>query len=281
MMSLFFIKRKNLNPLFFLLLAVVVFGCNCNPDVPGITTSRIENNSVFIPASPGYRIIAEYPHDIGAYTQGLIWHDGHLVEGTGKEGESNIRRVDLTTGQVIRETLNTKEIFGEGITFLNGKIYQITWQNKKGFVYDATTLKQTGEFAINTQGWGLTTDGTDLIYSDGSSNLYFLDSATFREKKRVGVTDNFGPVSNLNELEWINGKVWANRYQTDLIYEIDPESGRVLSRIDFSGLKEQSGFSVEDPLDQCLNGIAYDSVGKRLFVTGKYWPKLFEVKIGQ
>jgi glutamine cyclotransferase len=273
--------KNILSTLFPTVMLCMVLACNCNPEVPGITTSRIENNSVFIPASPGYRIVAEFPHDTGAYTQGLFWHDGYLFEGTGKEGESNIRRVELESGKVLNQAMNAKEIFGEGITLLNGKIYQITWKNQKGFVYDAVSLKQTGEFAINTQGWGLTTDGTDLIYSDGSSNLYFLDTATFREKKRIGVTDNFGPVSNLNELEWINGKVWANRYQTDFIYEIDPESGRVLTRVDFSGLKQQSGFSVEDPLDQCLNGIAFDSVGKRIFITGKYWPKLFEVKIGE
>ena len=140
----------NLNPVFFLLIMVMAFGCNCNPEVPGITTSRIENSSVFIPATPGFRIIAEYPHDTKAYTQGLIWHNGHLIEGTGKEGESNIRRVELESGKVIQETKNNKEIFGEGITMMNGKIFQITWQNKKGFVYDAKTLKPLGEFAINT-----------------------------------------------------------------------------------------------------------------------------------
>lgn len=274
-------SSKHVYSVNLLLLGIIVCACNCNPDVPGAGTKPADDNSVFIPMALGYRIVAEYPHDTGAYTQGLIWHEGHLVEGTGKEGESNLRRVDLLTGKVIKEVKNAKEIFGEGITFLNGRIYQITWQNKKGFVYDANTFKPIGEFAINTQGWGLTTDGTDLIYSDGSSNLYFLDTATFREKKRVGVTDNFGPVSNLNELEWINGRVWANRYQTDLIYEIDPSSGRVLTRVDFSGLKEKAGFTVADPLDQCLNGIAYDSSGRRMFITGKYWPRLFEVKIGE
>jgi glutamine cyclotransferase len=271
--------QKLFYPLLALFFVVIVCACNCNPEVPGITTSKKTDSEVFIPASPGYQIVAEYPHDVKAYTQGLIWHNGHLIEGTGQEGESNLRRVELTTGKVLKQTDNPKEVFGEGITFLNNKIYQITWKNQKGFIYNAETFAKIGEFPINTQGWGLTTDGTDLIYSDGSSNLYFLDTASFREKKRVGVTDNFGPVGSLNELEWIDGYIWANRYQSDVIYKIDPASGRVAARVDFTGLKEKSGFSVEDPMNEVLNGIAYDSVGKRLFITGKYWPKLFEVKV--
>jgi glutaminyl-peptide cyclotransferase len=269
-------------PILILLTTLLtVFSCQCNPDVPGIVTQKKEDMKVFIPESPAYRIVAAYPHDTAAYTQGLIWHDGYLIEGTGQEGESNLRRVELETGKVVKQTNNADDIFGEGITYLNGNIYQITWRNKKGFVYDAKTLKPKGEFPINTQGWGLTTNGVELIYSDGSSNLYFLDTATFREKRRIGVTDNFGPVSNLNELEWIDGYVWANRWQSDVIYKIDPESGRVLARVDFSGLKQQAGFRVNDTSNEVLNGIAYDSVNNRFFITGKYWPKLFEVKIGE
>jgi glutaminyl-peptide cyclotransferase len=267
-------------PVFFLLTLVTAFACNCNPEIPGIVTQKKEDMSVFIPESPAYRIVAEYPHDTAAYTQGLIWHEGYLLEGTGQYGESNLRQVELTTGKVLKQSKNSNDIFGEGITMLNGKIYQITWQNRKGYIYDVKTLKQTGEFSLNTDGWGLTTDGKELIYSDGSSNLYFLDTSNFREIKRVGVTDNFGAVSNLNELEWIDGYVWANRYQTDMIYKINPESGRVEARVDFSGLKQQAGFTVKDPNNEVLNGIAYDTEGKRLFITGKYWPKLFEVKIG-
>ena len=274
-------SKYSIYPISAFFLCVLIFSCNCNPEVPGITTTQKSDSEVYIPASPGYQVVAEYPHDTGAYTQGLIWHNGHLIEGTGQEGESNLRRVEISTGKVLKQTNNSREIFGEGITFLNNKIYQITWKNQKGFIYNAETLARIGEFPIYTQGWGLTTDGTDLIYSDGSSNLYFLDSATFREKKRVGVTDNFGPVGNLNELEWIDGYIWANRYQFDMVYKIDPSSGRVVARVDFTGLKEKSGFTVEDPMNEVLNGIAYDSVGKRLFITGKYWPKLFEVKIAE
>jgi len=265
----------------FLFLFLIAVGHGCNFPTTGTDPGENDNSGVFIPASPAYQIIAMHPHDEKAYTQGLIWHDGNLLEGTGQLGESNLRKVDLATGKVLKQVDNSGEIFGEGVTVLNGKIYQITWQNKKGFVYDAKTFAKINEFAINTEGWGLTTNGKELIYSDGSSNLYFLDTASFRELRRVGVSDNFGPVGNLNELEFIDGFVWANRYQSDFIYKIDPASGRVEARVDFSGLKQQAGFSVNDPMNEVLNGIAWDSMGKRMFITGKYWPKLFEVKVGE
>ena len=265
----------------FIIFLWLVQACTYSPELPGISTTTNDDKSVFIPASPGYQIMAEYPHDPKAYTQGLIWYNNNLLEGTGQVEESNLRKVDLTTGKVLKQANNEKDIFGEGITVLNGKIYQLTWKNKKGFVYDAATFKRLSEFPINTEGWGITTNGTELIYSDGSSNLYFLDTASFREIKRIGVTDNFGPVGQLNELEWINGFVWANRWQTDIIYKIDPSSGRVVARVDFSGLKQTANLNLKDTNSEVLNGIAWDSVGKRLFITGKYWPKLFEVKIAE
>lgn len=260
---------------------LITAGCSCNLPTPGTEPSGTTSVDAFVPASPGYQVIAMYPHDTGAYTQGLIWLEGNLVEGTGQLGESNLRKVELATGKVLKQVDNSGEIFGEGVTVLNGKIYQITWQNQKGFVYDAKTFAKIREFSINTEGWGLTTNGKELIYSDGSSNIYFLDTASFRELRRVGVNDNFGPVGNLNELEYIDGFVWANRYQSDFIYKIDPASGRVEARVDFSGLKQQAGFSVNDPMNEVLNGIAWDSTGRRMFITGKYWPKLFEVKVGE
>lgn len=255
-------------------------GCG-NPDLPGITTSTKEDKSVFIPQALSYQVIGVYPHDTGAYTQGLIWHNGKLMEGTGQLEESNLRVVDLETGKVLKQVNNEKDVFGEGITVLGNKLYQLTWRNKKGFVYDATTLKRLGEFPLNTEGWGITHNGSELIYSDGSSILYFLDTATFRELRRINVNDNFGPVGNLNELEWINGFVFANRYQTDMIYKINPDNGRVEARIDLSDLKGQAGFTVADRYNEVLNGIAYDSATGRIFITGKYWPKLFEIKIGE
>lgn len=262
-----------------LLAGFAVLACQCNMGEPKQTVSQTPENDLFMPKILSYTIKATYPHDPKAFTQGLIWHNGQLVEGTGMEGESNLRKVTLENGKVTAQVNNTPEIFGEGVTYLNGKFYQITWQNNKGFVYDAKTLNKLQEFPLNTEGWGLTTNGVELIVSDGSSNIYFLDTATFREKRRIGVSDNFGPVSNLNELEWVNGHIWANRLQSDIIYKIEPESGRVVAKVDFSQLKQQGGFEVENPLNEVLNGIAYDSASKRFFITGKYWPKLFEVEI--
>jgi glutamine cyclotransferase len=264
---------------FFLLSGILITGCN-NSDIPGITTSTKEDKTVFIPDNLSYQVIAEFPHDTGAYTQGLIWYNGHLLEGTGQFGESNLRVVDLQTGKVVKQVTNKEDIFGEGITLLGNKIYQITWQNKKGYVYDANSLKMLKEFSLNTDGWGLTNNGKELIYSDGSSNLYFLDTTNFRELNRVSVTDNFGPVGNLNELEWIEGSVFANRYQTDIIYRIDPENGRVTGKIDLGNLKGTAGIQVKDVYNEVLNGIAYDSATGRIFITGKYWSKMFEIKIG-
>ena len=188
----------------YLFVCLIGAGYSCNLPTQGTETTDLPSSEVFIPANPSYRIIAMYPHDAKAYTQGLIWLDGTLVEGTGQLGKSNLRKVDLATGKVLKQVDNAGDIFGEGVTGLNGKIYQITWQNQKGFVYDAKTFVKINEFAINTEGWGLTTNGKELIYSDGSSNLYFLDTASFRELRRVGVSDNFGPVGNLNELEFID-----------------------------------------------------------------------------
>lgn len=234
------------------------------------------------PAIINYQLINTYPHDAGAFTQGLVWYNNHLVEGTGQYGESNVRHVDVATGKVSKEVKNAADIFGEGITILNGKIYQLTWQNNKAFVYDAATLKLLQEFPLKTEGWGITHNGTELIVSDGSSNLYFLNPANFQETKRIGVADAMGPKGNLNELEYINGYVYANIWQTDDIVKIDPNSGQIVGRLNFADLKSKAGIT-SNPMDakapDVLNGIAYDSVGHRLFITGKYWPKLFEIKL--
>lgn len=235
------------------------------------------------PATMSYTLIKEYPHDTGAFTQGLVWHHHALLEGTGQKGESNVRRVDLATGKVLQQTRNDSAIFGEGVAVLGGKLYQITWQNKLGYVYDAATLKKEKEFALQTDGWGLTTDGKELILSDGSSNLYFLDPTTLKETHRVGVYDHLGPRSNINELEYIKGYVYANVWQTDNIIKIDPVSGRIVAVADLSDLKNRGGIQprYDGTGPDVLNGIAWDSSGNRLFVTGKYWPKLFEIKLDQ
>jgi glutamine cyclotransferase len=175
---------------FFFIIVLAGFAliaCHCNSGGPKDNTPQTVENDVYMPKILTYTIKATHPHDPKAFTQGLIWHNGQLVEGTGMEGESNLRMVTLETGKVTAQINNTPEIFGEGVTYLNGKFYQITWQNNKGFVYDAKTLNKILEFPLNTEGWGLTTNGVELIVSDGSSNIYFLDTATFREKRRIGV----------------------------------------------------------------------------------------------
>ena len=280
------LSLARMNRLYFvrLVLAAMVLGAACTP-APQDEPVTVVTEDVPPPPAIPYAVVKEYPHDPKAYTQGLVWHNGYLLEGTGQYKESNVRRVDLATGKVKQQTRNTDEIFGEGITVLNGKLYQISWREQKGFVYDAASLKQLQEFTLPTQeGWGLTNNGQELILSDGTSNLYFLDPASFRETRRVGVYDNMGPRVFINELEYINGFVYANIWQTDFIVKIDPNSGRIVGRADLSDLRGKTGIpapGTDEKGPDVLNGIAWDSTGKRIFITGKYWPKLFEVKLDQ
>jgi glutamine cyclotransferase len=221
-------------------------------------------------------VVREYPHDPEAWTQGLIYHDGALYEGTGLYGRSSIRRVDLESGEPEQLSLLEPEFFGEGITIFGDRLYQLTWHNRVGLVWDWQSFELLGEWAYEGEGWGLTHDGTYLIQSDGTPVLRFLDPETLQEVRRLEVRDGTMPVPRLNELEYVRGEVYANVWQTDRIARIDPESGAVVGWIDLSGL-----LSAEDrtqPVD-VLNGIAYDRAGDRLFVTGKLWPKLFEIQV--
>jgi glutamine cyclotransferase len=202
--------------------------------------------------------------------------DGNLYEGTGLWGQSSLRLVELETGAVLREHALSEEYFGEGITVLNGQIYQITWQENTGFVYDRDTFELLQTFGYPTEGWGITHDGTRLIVSDGTATLYFWDPETLAETGRITVSDNEGPVIQLNELEYVNGEVWANIWLTDRIARIDPETGQVVGWIDLTGLLDTS--TVTGPVD-VLNGIAYDESNGRLFVTGKLWPALYEIEL--
>lgn len=221
-----------------------------------------------------YRIVNEYPHDPDAFTQGLVFEDGKFLEGTGLYGRSSLRRVTLETGEVLQIHELADQYFGEGIALFDDRIIQLTWKGGSGFVYDAESFERLGEFSYSTEGWGITHDGERLIMSDGSSNLYFWDPETFEEIGRVSVFDANGPVRRLNELEHIQGEVYANVWQTDTIARIDPATGRVTGWIDLTGL-----LPAEDrtQLVDVLNGIAYDAAGERLFVTGKLWPKVFEI----
>ncbi len=222
-----------------------------------------------------YRVVQPYPHDPQAFTQGLIHHDGQLYEGTGLHGRSSLRRVALETGEVLQIYNLPDQYFGEGITLYDGKIVQLTWQSEVGFVYDQESFELLQVFHYPTQGWGITHDGQRLIMSDGSATLYFWAPQTFQEIGQVQVHDRGQPVPRLNELEYIQGVVYANVWQTDRIAQIDPETGRVTGWIDLTGL-----LSLEDQSQaDVLNGIAYDAENERLFVTGKLWPKLFEIEL--
>lgn len=225
----------------------------------------------------GYRVVAEYPHDPDAFTQGLDIADGKLYEGTGLRGESTLRRVELESGEVLQLRELDEEYFGEGITVLNARIYQLTWQSGICFVYDAETFELLQTFQYEGQGWGLTSDGERLIMSNGTDALVYRDPETFAEIGRVDVRDDGIPISNLNELEYIDGEVWANVWQTDRIARIDPADGRVVGWIDLSGLLSQEDRQAYDV--DVLNGIAYDAESGRIFVTGKLWPKLFEIEL--
>lgn len=219
-------------------------------------------------------VVKEYNHDTGAYTQGLFFNGGQLYESTGQFGESTMRIVDLQTGRVQRKLDFSRKYFAEGSVILGDKLYILTWTNKVAFVYDAATLEYRQSYSYPREGWGLTTDGTQLIASDGSSRLYFL-SPEFKLQKTVNVVLNGRPVRYLNELEWIDGKIWANVYTTDLIVIIDPKSGEVEATVNCGGLLPDK---LRKPDTDVLNGIAADADG-RIYLTGKNWPRLYEIKL--
>jgi glutamine cyclotransferase len=259
--------------LLLLALSVASLQCNAGANSGAPTNTTTENTAV---TRYNYQIVNMYPHDTNAFTQGLIFVDGKLYEGTGQEGQSSLREVELKTGQVLKKVDVPEPYFGEGITLLNGKIYQLTWQHHVGFIYNAQTFEQVGKFNYEGEGWGLTNDGHSLILSDGSNRLRFIDPDSFRVTKTIAVVDEGTPVKELNELEYVNGEIYANIWHNDRIVTIDPQSGRVTGSIDLTGLLQPG--DVHDP-EAVLNGIAYDAAGKRLFVTGKLWPRIFEIKI--
>ncbi len=222
-----------------------------------------------------YRVVKTYPHDPAAFTQGLIYLAGVLYEGTGLYGRSTLRKVKLETGQVLQEKHIEEQYFGEGITDWGGELIQLTWQSGVGFVWDRGTFSMKKRFSYPGEGWGLTHDSKRLILSDGSPVLRFLDPQTLAEKGRLAVLDGRRPVINLNELEWIKGEIWANIWQSERIARISPQTGQVVGWIDMTGLLSAADRRETD----VLNGIAYDEKTDRIFVTGKLWPKLFEIKV--
>lgn len=275
-----------------LLLSLAVTGCGAGAGTAGAgnvglkatpaatlspAAAAADAGSVPVPIY-GFEVVGTFPHDARAFTQGLVFHEGALLESTGQYGESTLRRVELKTGRVLQRVEIGPQFFGEGLTLLGGKLYQLTWQNKRGFVYDPQTLEKTGEFRYDGEGWGLTNDGQSLILSDGTNQLRFLDPETFRVTRTISVFDRGRPLRELNELEYVRGEIYANIWHDERIVRLDPQTGTILGWIDLRGLITRAELADEEAV---LNGIAYDAAGDRLFVTGKMWPKLFEIKVKQ
>jgi glutamine cyclotransferase len=225
----------------------------------------------------GYTVVKSYPHDPKAYTQGLEFSGGVLYESTGVKGQSGVRKVELETGKVLQELKIHPQYFGEGITIAAGKLFQVTWTDRAGFVYEPKTLKLIRNFTYFGEGWGLTHDPTGLIMSDGSNTLRVMELTRFQERRKITVMDVGVPITNLNELEWIKGEIWANVWHTDYIARISPKDGHVLGWINLNGILS-APYKVASP-EAVLNGIAYDSTTDRIFVTGKMWPRLYEIKV--
>ena len=284
----------------FLLALSLLAACN-NPKKEATPADSTD----IIPAPINYTVVKTYPHDTSAYTEGFLFHDGQLFESTGTEAsnmpgrESLFGTVDLATGHITpKAELDRNKYFGEGIVFLHDKLYQLTWTTKTGFIYDAKTFKKLGEFTFPGEGWGMTTDGKYLIMSHGSSNIDYFDPESthldtvkivyddstratrvlpaFKRVRELGVTDNNGPVSNINELELIKGYLYANQWLTNYILKIDPGNGKVVGRLALDSLVADAGKKYADA--ESLNGIAYDSTTGKIFVTGKLWPTIYEIK---
>ena len=255
---------------------------------PSVGTSADATQQAFMPLVSGapisttqppvfsYNVINTYPHDPQAFTQGLVIDGGTLYEGTGQYGRSTLRRVQLETGEVLQQHMLPANVFGEGITVFGNRIVQLTWQSHLGYVYDRASFAELQTFTYPTEGWGITDDGKQLIMSDGTATLRFLDPQTFTELRAITVSDPTGPIHRLNELEYIDGQIYANVWMTDRIARIDPQTGNVTAWIDLTGLLSPAD---RTPETNVLNGIAYDADAKRLYVTGKLWPKLFEIKL--
>ena len=224
----------------------------------------------------GFRVVASYPHDRDAFTQGLVYVDGHLYESTGINGKSSLREEDLATGSIVRFHDVPHQYFAEGLTDWGNTLVQLTWETHIGFVYDRATFRLLKTFHYDGEGWGLTHDAKSLILSDGTANLKFLDPATFKVTRTITVRDKGKPVTQLNELEWIHGEIWANVWHTDRVARIAPTTGKVLGWIELNGLL---GESERTNSEAVLNGIAYDATHDRIFVTGKLWPRIFEIKV--
>ena len=254
------------------LLAAVAGFCACNGD--NGKGQGVEESPQAQAVSAN--LVREYPHDTAAFTQGLVYHAGHFYESTGRTGHSTLREVEIATGKVLRRHDVPAQHFAEGLALHNGQLYQLTWQDRVGFIYSAGDFRQVGTFPYEGEGWGLTTDGQSLILSDGSNQLRFIDPGSNTVRRTVSVMDGTVYVNDLNELEWVKGEVWANVWHTDRIARIDPQTGRVKGWVELTGLMDPSRLVDKESV---ANGIAYDAATNRLWVTGKLWPALFEISV--
>lgn len=270
-------SNKHLVPYFLLILLLLVGISSCKKEVqtPPPPVMNPPQPATEIP-SYTYEVVDALPHDIEAFTEGLQYIDGFFYEGTGMEGQSDIRKVDAKTGKVIKKVTIAPYYFGEGITVLNGKLYELTYTSQIGFVYDATTFAKIDSFTYTGEGWGMTTDGTSLIFSNGSDTIQYMDPATKKITRTIAVKEGGFAILHINELELIKGELYANIWRTDRIIRIDPATGNVTGSIDLFGILPPNERTMKTDV---LNGIAYDAKGDRIFVTGKYWPKVFEIKI--
>ena len=259
----------------FVIVIVAIYFIFINK--PSTDTPPPDNNYVPTPAV-SYSVMGSFPHDTSSYTQGLVVYKGELYEGTGLVNRSKLMKIDLKTGKPLQQIKLDSIYFGEGVTIINDTIYQLTWQNKVVFMYSLKDFKKLKEFPLSTDGWGITTDGRELIVSDGTSNLNFYEPGSFKQLRTVSITESGELVNNVNELEYIDGFVYGNKYLTDYIYKINPVTGIVEGKIDLSDLGNL--LRAKFPFAEVLNGIAYDKESRKVYITGKFWPVLYEIKIG-
>lgn len=265
----------------FLLVLLLLTSCGNSPPPARPSNSANAPAKTALPVYT-YDVVKSYPHDPTAFTQGLVFYNGFLYEGTGgKEGDtffSSLRKVEIESGKILQKRDISREYFGEGITIHNDKIYQLTWREQTAFVYNLEDFSPVREFRYSGQGWGLTDNGTDFFMSDGTHVIRVLDPETFQVKRTIVVNDETGnPLMQLNELEWVKGEIWANVWQSTSIARIDPANGKLLGRIDLKPIMDEE--QKQNPKADVLNGIAYDEAGDRIFVTGKMWRRLFEIKL--
>ena len=269
--------KKILTALLVLILLIagaVPFMNSCN-NTPG---SGNGNDSISAPKSLSYSILTVYPHDTGSFTQGLAFYKGELYEGTGERGRSKLMKIDLATGKSLKEISLENKYFGEGITVFNDTIYQLTWQENTVFAWslDFKKLKEFPLKTTTTEGWGITHDGKNLIVTDGGSNLHYFEPSTFRLLRIQGVTESGNPSFNLNEIEFIDGFIYANQWQYHYILKIDPANGTVVAKADLTEIVNR--VKAKDPSIDYLNGIAYDPQSKKMYIPGKRWPELYEIQ---